>query len=113
MEGQEELPEYEGQNDPSKIYIIYSIGKVEPVAEKGGKRVILYENGVQFRTLAELDIEKTYRIDLKSEGVHCIAEAPQHFLPRLHTYARQTKSELVRMAPDKPNLWTLHLKLKK
>jgi uncharacterized membrane-anchored protein len=112
MEG-ENFPEYEGQNDPSKVYVIYSIGKVEAAAEKGGKRVILYENGVQFQTLAELDVEKTYRIDLKSEDVHCIAEAPQHFLPKLHAYARQTKSELVRMVPDKSNLWTLHLKLKK
>jgi hypothetical protein len=112
MEGQEELLEYDGQNDPSKVYIIYSIGKVEPT--EGGKRVILYDNAVQFRTLAELDIEKTYRIDLKMEGVHCIGEAPQHLLPRLRTYARQIKSELVRMVPDqKPNLWTLYRKLEK
>lgn len=106
------MPDYQGQNDPSKVYIIYSIGKVEDAAE-GGKRVILYDNGVQFRTLGELDIEKTYRIDLKADDVHCIAEAPQHFLPRLQTYARQAKSELVRMVPEKTNLWTLCRKIEK
>lgn len=111
MKGQEEeeLPVYEGQNDPSKIYIIYSIGKVE------GTRVTLYENGVQFRALSESDVEKTYKIELKLEGVHCIAEAPQHLLPRFQTYARQaSKSQLVRMMPEKkPNLWTLCQELKK